>query len=342
MRVCHACGFVFNAEFDAGLLEYGNQYDNTQDRSAVFDRYLDDLVRHLVEERGARNAHVVEVGCGKGSFLRRLVTYPGANNRGVGYDPTYLGLDSDLGGRLAFRREFYGPAAADEPADVVVCRHVIEHVPQPVDLLRMVRQGLQKSRSPLVFFETPCVDWILRNGVLWDFFYEHCSLFTDHSLATAFANAGFHVQSVQHAFGGQYLWLVATLRPEPSPVAMDPAGVPGRAAAYGKAVQGSLDAWRANIRRLAAEGRLALWGAGAKGCTLANLADPDCTLIDCVVDINPAKQGHFVPGTGHPIVDYTQIGARGVANVILMNPNYRDENLALLAQAGIKANLIEI
>ena len=86
---------------------------------------------------------------------------------------------------------------------------------------------------------------------------------------------------------------------------------------------------------------MALWGAGAKGVTVANLLDPHCVLIDCVVDLNPNKQGHFIPGTGHPIVSPSELLGRGVKNAILMNPNYRQENLKILIAADIGLNLID-
>ena len=98
----------------------------------------------------------------------------------------------------------------------------------------------------------------------------------------------------------------------------------------------------AEIKRLARAGRVALWGAGAKGSTFANLIDPDRALIDCVVDLNPGKQGRFIPGSGHPIVDYRELASRNVTDAVLMNPNYRAENLKLLQAAQINARLIEL
>src|SRR5262249_62391260 len=76
-----------------------------------------------------------------------------------------------------------------------------------------------------VFFETPCVDWILDNLVVWDFFYEHCSLFTRQALGRALARAGFAVGRIAHAFGGQYLWG----RAGGGPGGVDPEPAPGGA-----------------------------------------------------------------------------------------------------------------
>lgn len=89
-------------------------------------------------------------------------------------------------------------------------------------------------------------------------------------------------------------------------------------------------------------GGVALWGAGAKGVTLANLIDPERHWIACVVDLNPQKQGHFIPGTGHPIVGYQDMMRYRVKTAILMNPNYLQENLVLLEGGHLDIQLIDL
>jgi SAM-dependent methyltransferase len=338
--ICKACGFVSNQAFDLSRLSYGEDYDNTQSCSAYFDSYLDGLVYDIVERQGVRNCTIVEVGCGKGHFLKKLVNYPGANNTGFGFDPSYVGQQIDLDGRLQFRTCHYDHRSTDIAADVVVCRHVIEHMPAPLEILRSVRAAMASSSKARVFFETPCVEWILRHRVIWDFFYEHCSLFTAESLELAFRRTGFAVERVEHNFGGQYLWLEARVADvdETLPATGETVGL---ATAYAADEQKHREAWLARLRVLGQNGRVALWGAGAKGATFANLVDPDCNLIDCVVDLNPNKQGRFIPGTGHPIVAPANLAGRGVPSAVLMNPNYRQENLQLLAKAGIELNLID-
>ncbi len=341
LAVCEDCGFIFNRAFDLARLAYGEDYDNTQSCSAYFDAYLDGLVEDMVGQHAVRNSRIIEVGCGKGQFLRKLVSFPGANNRGFGFDPSYVGPDSDLDGRLVFRRCYYDASCIDVAADVVVCRHVIEHVPDPMALLRSLRSALDHSPAARVFFETPCVEWILNNRVLWDFFYEHCSLFTAASLSLAFRRAGFAVEAVGQIFGGQYLWLEARLADAALPDVQGPAKTAALAKAYGEEVDTLRLHWQARLLELGLRGKVALWGAGAKGATFANLVDPDCSLVDCVVDLNPNKQGGHIPGTGHPIVAPADLPLRRVKSAVLMNPNYRDENLRLLAAAGIELDLTD-
>lgn len=341
MVVCGDCGFVFNQAFDLSRLAYGKDYDNTQSCSGHFDTYLDGLVKDLVERQGVRRNTIVEVGCGKGHFLRKLVAFPGAGNSGFGFDPSYVGPESDLDGVLRYRRCYYDDTCTDVAADVVVCRHVIEHVPDPLTLLRSVRAALAQSPNARVFFETPCVEWILRNRVAWDFFYEHCSLFTKTSLGEAFARTGFVVEKVEHVFGGQYLWLEARPSHSALPALASRPETAALAVAYGAGEDNLRRKLLGQLQALGMRGKVALWGAGAKGATFANLVDPEGTLVDCVVDINPNKQGGYIPGTGCPIVAPADLVNRGVKSAVLMNPNYRVENLQLLAQAGIDINLVD-
>jgi hypothetical protein len=253
-----------------------------------------------------------------------------------------VGPENELGGRLTFRREFFGNGSATANASTVVCRHVIEHVANPLELLRSIRAAVAGTPGARVYFETPCVEWILENRVIWDFFYEHCSLFSADSLTAAFASAGFRVESVRRLFGGQYLWLEATVASDATLSAWQAGRVPALATAFADEEARQRNRWTNSVRELAREGPVALWGAGAKGATFANLVDPDAAWIDCIVDLNPAKYGKFVPGSGHPIVSHKELASRRVRSAILMNPNYREENTSLLQEGGIPTVLVEL
>lgn len=340
LHACDRCGFVSNGAFDPALLTYGAAYDNTQSCSPAFEAYVEGLADAVVREHGGRGMRVVEIGCGKGGFLRALIERdPSAS--GVGFDPSYVGPDVEADGRLRFERRFYDASCAEVEADVIVCRHVIEHIADPVELLRLVR-GTIRSEGTRVFFETPCVEWILANEVIWDFFYEHCSYFTAASLGTAFERAGFAVGSVRHTFGGQYLWAEARAARQaahPGRPAPGTAGLARRFAAHEAARVAEL---RTRIAELRRQGPVAMWGAAAKGVTLANLIDRERQLVACVVDLNPNKQGAFLPGTGHPIVGPGELPAYGVRTAVVTNPNYLEENARLLRQAAIEVRLVDL
>lgn len=323
---CPCCDFVTNTSFRHDLVEYGEHYDNNQVCSPTFEGYVDSLVDDLGTQV-SRNQQVIEVGCGNGYFLRKLVTRTGCS--GLGFDPSYRGPEQGAGGRLRFVTDYYGPRYAEVAADVVVSRHVIEHVGDPITLLRSVRSALRLSPGALVAFETPAVEWILDGGVYHDFFYEHCSYFSHRSLPVAFALAGFDAVSTKRVFGDQYLWVEAIVT-DASERPVGNGSLGPDISAYVATEAKRLAAAGQMIDELATAGGVAVWGAGAKGVTFLNLIDPDGTKIGCAVDINPNKQGSFVPGTGHPIVDVARLAEVGIRHVVLMNPNYLEEARAMV------------
>ena len=56
------------------------------------------------------------------------------------------------------------------------------------------------------------------------------------------------------------------------------------------------------------------------------IVDPNKQFINCLIDINPDKQGHYLAKTGHPIIsadDFFQM--RRIDTLIIMNENYVEE-----------------
>ena len=328
MAFCNHCGFVFNADFDESLLTYNDDYDNTQMFSTFFQKYLTGLVEHILDKKSVENRKIIEVGCGNGLFLRKLIKN-GPGNSGYGFDPSYCGPLSELDGKLRFAKHNFGIDYQSPEADIVICRHVIEHVADPISKMRDIRKALKASRNGQVFFETPCVEWILVNDVHFDMFYEHCSLFCEDSLKSAMGLAGFEVKETRHIFGGQYLWLEANPKPRADDPRFNPGKVPDLVREFAIKERRFVEFWKDKIDCVRSK-PLAIWGAGAKGATFLNLIDPKAEHIDFAVDINPRKRGKFVSGTGHEVLGVDQIKSAGIKSAITINPNYAKENKAII------------
>lgn len=341
LTVCDSCGFVSNSAFDGFLLAYGEAYDNTQHLSKAFEEHLQARVDAVLASPGALGGMVVEVGCGKGDFLRRLVL--GGAKRGLGYDPSYEGAESEEAGRLRFIKRFFGPEEGrGESPQAVVSRHVIEHVPAPLRFLEAIRAAMAEDGNARLFLETPCVDWIFEQGAYWDFFYEHCSYFTADALSLVLRRAGFRPLAINKVFGGQYLWAEAELAQDPE--ASWPTGGAKSEAAFDFARREAawLETSGERLRLEADRGAVVVWGAGAKGVTFATLVDPEATLIDAIVDVNPRKQGAFLPGTGHSILSPEALSVREPHLIYVMNPNYLAEIESRVRSLGLSASLLPL
>jgi 2-polyprenyl-3-methyl-5-hydroxy-6-metoxy-1,4-benzoquinol methylase len=339
LQICNDCSFIYNQQFHLEKVEYGNSYENSQDESPLFVEHLSKLAKNLIIKKNIRNSTIVEVGCGKGYFLKKLINFENRKNIGVGFDPSFIGNESE-NKNLKFIKNFYDSDSAHIQADVIVCRHVIEHIPEPVKFLKTIRMALSESKNPRIFFETPNVNWILKNHVLWDFFYEHCSYFNPKSIRTAFEIAGFKIESIEHVFNDQYMLIQASVCDDIVLTSNTNDETMKLAKNFLIQEQKHYKFWKNKIDTLFLNGKIAIWGAGAKGVTFLNLFDLNSKLIDCVIDINPKKQGMFIPGTGHKIISPNELEANNITDIIIMNPNYFEEIQFNLKQLDLKINLI--
>lgn len=339
---CEDCGFVFNQAFDSNKVVYGSDYENTQSYSPYFTQYLDELINELVLNKGVQNVNIVEVGCGKGHFLKKIAMI--GNNSGYGFDPSYIGPDIELDGKVRFEKRLYNEECTEIQADVVICRHVIEHIQSPLIILKAIRAALAHSPHASVYFETPCVDWILNNKIMFDFFYEHCSYFNKSSLEKAFILSGFEVISIDHIFNGQYMWLEAKPLQSTEKLAARKYSNEDISSStlFAQYEMEWLDVIRKQLHGYSHKGNIAIWGAGAKGVTFLNMIDIDRKYISCVIDINPNKVGKFIPGTGHEIVGINELDISEISTIIVMNPNYFEEIKLLVEKKQLNITCINI
>ena len=330
---CESCGLMWNAAFDADLLEYGVNYENSLHFSPAFQAYADELADRLVDRYGIRGKTIVEVGSGKGEFLTLVCAKGG--NRGVGFDPSYDGeSDASANGSVRFVRELYGQNTHAEAPDLTVCRHVLEHIDTPREFLRSLRRMTVDERA-VVYLEVPAGEYALEQQAVWDMIYPHVTLYTKTSLRRLFADAGFRVRESGFSFGGQYLWVEASPAPERRRnAAAPPAAIGSLVSSLRRALEEKQAMWRERLARLEPTESVAVWGAGAKGATFLNLVDREGR-IEHVIDVNPRKHGNFVPGTGQRISSPQQLAAAAPSLVLVMNPIYVDEIRGQLAQLGL-------
>lgn len=291
-------GLVFNDAFRPELMIYDAAYQNEQGLSTYFRRHLD-LVANIVERHLGKEC-IVEIGCGKGFFLELLF------NRGVdisGFDVTYEGENPRV------HRQYFGPGVI-ERAEGLVLRHVLEHIQNPYNFLEMLCEA--NDRSGRIYIEVPCFDWICEHRAWFDIFYEHVNYFrlSDfHRMFDQIIDSG-------RVFGGQYIYIVAELNSLRKPVYIPSCDV-NLPVDFGLKINSKIDI----------DARSAVWGAASKGVIYTLLQARRGVEIDLVIDINPAKQGKFMAGTGIQVqspVNAMQLLPTG-SNIFVMNSNYLDE-----------------
>jgi 2-polyprenyl-3-methyl-5-hydroxy-6-metoxy-1,4-benzoquinol methylase len=158
-----------------------------------------------------RNAKIMEVGYGAGEFLRLTKRYG---------DPTWslLGVDiSDThsatlqkSGIVTVNSRFEDVHGYDGSLDAIVMNQVIEHLADPVAIIRKAYSMLKAGG--VLIIETPSLEgWdaalFLRNG-LWEGWHapRHWQLFDEKKLSTLAKEAGFEVRQAAYILS-PYLWI---------------------------------------------------------------------------------------------------------------------------------------
>ena len=343
---CRQCSFIANTRFDPSRIAYSQDCEESQGYSKTFNDFLADSTRDLIDRYDIRDKEIIEIGCGKGDFLR-LICHLG-NNRGLGFDPAYVPGREELGvadgerqGHVRFIQDYYSEKYAHTKADVYVCRMTLEHISRPYDFLKMIRDSIGDSRS-LVCFQVPNMTRILEECAFEDIYYEHCSYFTPEALETLFWLTGFEVQDVRTVYGDQYLMLEAFPTAEPIPAqgegfkAVEDGETQALLTRFVDRYREKIETyWKNRIQELFSQGRkVVAWGSGSKGVAfLTTLGIKEA--IEYVVDINPHRQGTFMAGTAQPIVAPSFLKDYRPDVVIVMNAIYVPEIKDELRSMGL-------
>jgi SAM-dependent methyltransferase len=344
---CRKCGLISNRAFDPSLLDYESEYDNALDFSQVFRQFQRDLAERLIGRHVLRGKNLVEIGCGKGHFLRLICEL--GDNTGVGFDPTHAVGDGRSDDRVRFVQDEYSSAHSELSVDAVFCRQVFEHIPTPTAFLRELHATLRDRDGAVVYFDVPNSIDVVRDLSVWTVIYEHCNYFTAESLGSIFDSSGFEVCDIYECYDGQFLGVEAKVKgcdlDERPQAFVDVARghgemVRGHMATFAERYEEKKRSWQEQLERIRSSGsRTVAWGAGARMVSLFNTLAIG-NEIPYVVDINANKHGKFLAGSGQEIKGPEFLREYRPDVVLVMNAIYLDEIRGQLEQFGLRPEYV--
>lgn len=342
---CESCTFIYNILFDPSKHEYSSKYEETQGFSETFNKFHKNLAQKLIDKHDLHNKEIIEIGCGKGEFLTMICEL--GNNKGTGFDPAYVPgrSKSEIEEQVNFIKDFYSEKYTDYHGDFVACKMTLEHIPDTLNFLKIVRRSIGERYNTIIFFQVPDVERILIEKGFWDIYYEHCSYFNDASLRTAFRLAGFKVIDTGKDYDDQYLMVEAVPTKEPQTLEIDPdqkTKISRMVESFESTINPRLDKWKTSIKGYVAEGKkIALWGGGSKAVAfLTTLGIKE--EIKYAVDINPFKHNTYLAGNGQKIVSPEFLKELKPDIVIVMNPIYVGEITRDLNNMGLNPKVLPI
>jgi len=347
LGLCRRCGFIYNTAFDRERVRYSSDCEESQGYSPTFNAFAEKMARDLVDRYGLFKKKIIEIGCGKGQFLKLICAM--GQNSGVGFDPAYIPGRSDLehtGQEIEFVKDYYSEKYAGYQADFICCRMTLEHIADTAAMIETLRRSIGGRLETNLFFQVPDVTRILQDCAFEDIYYEHCSYFSPGSLARLFNSCGFDVIDLQREYDNQYVCLEARPADQPReidhPLYENVAAMTDLVKGFNKVYPSVLARWQSSLRQLKQQSKkVVIWGSGSKGVAFLN-AIGDSAAIDYVVDIHPYRQQTYMPGTGQQIVAPAFLEKFRPDAVIIMNSIYRKEIQQELTQLGLTPVLMTL
>lgn len=354
---CPSCGLV---QFDTEPVDYyrdviragGGTRTMTRLRHEEYARLLTAMQEHHIHGR-----RIVEVGCGRGEFLRmwqNLAEDPegaAALARDQACDPLsgqpnaaplhLVGLEHkpslvEEANAVADKkyRVYEGFATGDVrypegPFDAFVQFNFLEHQPDPCDMLRNIGRNLKPQALGLI--TVPSFEYILRYNGYYELLRDHIANYTEFTLQKLLQDCGFELLSMDLVNRDTIEAIVRKADPDE----LSELHYSGRLIDV-SALRDSYDrlsvSVNAHIDHLSESHRtMAIWGASHQGFTLAATTKLGGR-VEYIIDSAPFKQGRFSPASHIPIVAPDYAVAHPVDEILIVAPGYTDEIAGIIRE----------
>ena len=347
--VCEQCYLVQVGTFVAPDNVFRGDY-------SYFSSYSPSWLRHarqycdLVTERFGLgpDSLVVEVASNDGYLLQYLVA------RGIpvlGVEPAANVADAAVLKGVNSLRKFFGSATALEIgashglADLLIGNNVLAHVPDLNDFV----QGLRLALKPegVITLEFPHLLKLIEGNQFDTIYHEHFSYFSFWTVERILAHHGLTIFDVEElpTHGGSLRIYARHRDATLAQLAVTPAvwelriqelatGV-CELGFYAAFAEQARETKRKLLEFLIAAKRAGKtvvgYGAPGKGNTLLNYCGIRTDFIDYTVDLNPHKQGNFLPGTRIPVLEPHHILETHPDYLLILPWNLREEIMTQMA-----------
>lgn len=339
--VCDQCWLVQTEDHAGREALFSKDYAYFSSFSSSWLAHSERYVENMVSRFGlGKESCVVEVAANDGYLLQYV------QSRAIpcyGIEPTASTAAAARAKGLQIEEEFFGVGLAERlvaqgrQADLTAANNVLAHVPDINDFVR----GFARLLKPqgVATFEFPHLLRMVKECQFDTAYHEHYSYLSLHAVRTVFEANGLSVFDVEEltTHGGSLRVFAQRKDGGLHPVETTVERFLSQEVAAGLlSTQLYADFMRQPARIVrellsflidaANKGKtVGAYGAAAKGNTLLNFAGVRPHLLPYVVDLNPAKQDKYMPGSQIPIVSEEHLRAHRPDYVVILPWNLRAE-----------------
>lgn len=348
--VCHECYLVQTEDFVDREEMFSKDYAYFSSMSKSFlehsKAYVDMITERLALDSSSR---VVEIACNDGyllQYFKEKGIYP------IGVEPTTSTAEKAREKGIHVVEDFFGVALAEKMAadygyaNLILGNNVLAHVPDINDFLSGVT--LLLTGDGTVTFEFPHLLNLIRHNQFDTIYHEHYSYLSLTALVKVFETNGLEIYDVEEipTHGGS-LRVYGGIKEHGHPIQKSVTDLLYKEELCGLKNMEFYDSFQGDIEQIKIDfelfqrhvrekgGKVAGYGAAAKGNTFLNYVDANNRFVSMVADTAPLKQGKFMPGSRISIVSEDELKAFDPDYVIIFPWNIKDEIKAKLRREKI-------
>jgi len=347
LLVCETCWLVQTEDHAGREQLFSDDYAYFSSFSSSWLAHAQAYVQAMQMRYGlGAGSCVVEVAANDG-YLLQYVQQAGVPCYGI--EPTASTAAAARARGIEIVERFFGVALARElaaqgrQADLMAANNVLAHVPDINDFVAGF--ALLLKPEGVATFEFPHLLRMVQENQFDTAYHEHYSYLSLTAVQRIFAANGLQVFDVEElpTHGGSLRVLAQRSDGGRQPVGAAVSDLLAREQAAGLTAPGFYAGFQREAERVKRELlefllrarreglKVGAYGAAAKGNTLLNFAGVRPDLLPYVVDLNPAKQGKYMPGSRIPIVDEDHLRQDRPDRVLILPWNLRKEITAQLA-----------
>lgn len=339
--VCESCWLVQAESYSRAAELFNDEYAYFSSFSALWLSHAEDYVRSMVECFGlSKNSYIIEVASNDGYLLQ---FFKKREIPCLGIEPTASTASAARLKGIETLEEFFCPNLAKElvsqgkEADLMTANNVLAHVPDINDFVKGF--AILLKPNGIATFEFPHLLNLIELKQFDTIYHEHFSYLSFNTVEQIFLKNGLSIFGVEEfpTHGGSLRVLAQRTDTGKHPVSKKVTELLNRestarmnSTAYYQNFQEQANKVKNDFLSFLLEAKnqgkkVAAYGAAAKGNTLMNYAGVRPDLISFVVDLNPAKQNKYMPGSRIPIVDEVHLKQIQPDYVVILPWNLKSE-----------------
>ena len=340
-QYCDCCGLVqLIDDIDPSIL-----FDNYAYFSSYSSSWLNHskiFVEEMIDELNLnKNDFVIEIASNDGYLLKNFLPF---DIKVLGIEPSSTVAKAARSIGVETIEKFFNVDEAKEiiktydKANLVIANNVIAHTPDPLSMIKGCKKILKTDG--ILSIEFPHLSNLIKELQFDTIYHEHFSYFSLFSIENLLSYAKLKAIDIKKipTHGGSLRVLAthsSSLKRESSNLSVireeeKEDGILDKNSYlnFKNDVLKTRTDFISMIKEFKDNGKkIAAYGAAAKGNTFLNFCEIDHSYIDFVCDLNPHKQNKFLPGTGIPIINPSELIKYKPDYIIILPWNLKDEIL---------------